>query len=194
MPKTNASTSNKKKTVDPSKQAKFEFFVMDIEHDHRGYCPWHWIEARPILAYSVLDTPGSLAADWKPLNAKLEREKSAPDIYGFSGRFVLNEKAFHVLRPFLGVDAEALALSLPKKAKEVGPLVVLHLLGGEIKNGCDDIFADANDFIFRKKDVNGRHFFNSGIFTFVSATVQQAIENAKLQGVSIRTANYRMRN
>ena len=67
----------------------------------------------------------------------------------------MNEKTLDLLRPLLGGDVEALPLQLPKVAKDVAPLFVLHELGAKIETGTD-IFAEADEFVFRKKDHEGR--------------------------------------
>lgn len=166
--------------------------MMDIAYNPRGNAPWHYLEGRAILSYEIMNTPRPLAATWIPLNVRVVREKIAPDIYEYSGRFALNEKALSVLQPLLGDDVEALPLNLPKVAKDVGPLVVLHALGGEVDHGGDDIFAKADSFVFRRQDVLDRTYFKSGLFTFVSDEIRQAIEEAGLTGVSFRKPRYKV--
>jgi hypothetical protein len=169
----------------------YVFHVMEHDYDKRGNSPWHSLAYRPVLAaFHALQARAPLASTWKPLNAMLRREKAAPDIYA-SSETVVNGKALAVFRPFLEDQWEALPLNLPKNARDVGPLHVLHALRADVPFGTPRNRPE--ECSFRRQDLAGRHFFRAYIWTFVSTELRRAVEEAGLQGVAFSTPKFKLR-
>jgi hypothetical protein len=171
------------------------FQIMDVDYDPNGNSRWHGVGFHPVLADDVLRTPEPLTAKWKPINARIDRAKAAPDIYA-AWWTIVNEKALQVFRPFLGKAVEALPLNVPSTAKDVAPLFILHPLGDRVDFG-EDVGADAGSastFVFGRKDIADKHIFKAGIYTFVSDDLRRAIEEAGLLGVRFHKPVYKLRN
>ena len=176
----------------PLPKAVRPLFRLEPGYDSRGNSPWHWLEANvPQDLYFAFFSDRELAPKWRPLTARLARERKQGDFFDLSGLFAATSPAVEAIQGLLGNKVEALPIQVTRK---LPPLFLLHPL--EVvelsKKAIIDRFDDGrimhvDKFVFSQRAVARSHFFSargdSGTY-IVSEEFRAAIEDAGLKGLS----------
>jgi hypothetical protein len=179
----------------PSPKKLRPLFCLEPGYDNRGYSSWHWLEGNvPQELYFAFFSDRKLAPKWRPLTARLVRERRQGDFFSLGGLFAATLPAVETVQGLVGRNVEALPIIVKGKRNALPPLFLLHPLEevelskkAQIVRFDDGRIMHVDKFAFAQRAVARTHFFsargNSGTY-IVFEEFRATINEAGLHGLS----------
>jgi len=204
-------------------------YMAEVEYSSRGDGKWHGLEvseratSKQNKLIEQLDNPKpkSLLSTWVPVPVCVERDKKAPDFYGFnSWQFGIASRARKALAPLLKKNVEFLPLKVVTERESDGDdidekecqrieeypelFVIHHLINQELSPNADVVYMDGTkntpswilhveNYAFDTSKLKGVHLFKAtgDTGTLVSEEFVQVYEKHRLTGLKFKRLKYK---